>query len=123
MFRIKYVLPLMAALLFAAPAKASSWMACKGTGEVVDSRPQEDGAYALKVRVRDAVVTDGMAAVGDSCVAGILPVIVDVTSARDIKIGETVPLAFRSYSGMGAAGPVSSSVWSLDTEEAEAAKK
>lgn len=112
---LKYVLLLTVILLSAAPASASSWMECKGKGEVVGSKLQEDGTYALKVRVHDAVITDGMAAVGESCVSGVLPVIVDVASEGDIKTGEMVALTFRSYSGMGPKGPVSSNVWSLDT--------
>lgn len=111
----KYILPLAALFCFAIPASASSWQVCKGTGEVVESTPQEDGTFALKVRVKEAVITDGMASIGESCVSGIFPVIVDISAETDMKPGTAVPLQFRSYSGMGENGPVSSQVWSLDT--------
>ena len=115
---LKYVLPLAAIIGFATPAQASSWMNCKGKGEVVESTAQEDGTYALKVRVKESVVTDGMAAEkGSNCIAGIFPVIVDVAADEDMKVGTEVPLKFHSYSGMGSEGPVSSNVWSLDTGE------
>jgi hypothetical protein len=114
MFSLKYVVPLVAIVFFAAPAAASSWMECKGTGEVVASKQREDGTYALQVRVAEAVITDGMGSIGASCVSGIFPVIVDVTATGDMKIGAAVSLKFSSYSGMGPNGPVSSNTWSLD---------
>ena len=115
MFGLKYALPLAVMVGFAAPAMASSWMECKGKGEVVESAAQEDGTYALKVRVSESVVTDGMAEIGSHCIAGVFPVIVDVAADEDMKAGAEVDLKFRSYSGMGSEGPVTSNVWSLDT--------
>lgn len=120
MLRMLCVLAVTAGLFAATPAAASAWMACKGKGEVLDSAVQEDGTYVLKVRVREAVVTDGMAGKGDNCISGILPVIVEVAAPQDVKTGAVVPLAYRSYSGMGPGGPVSSDVWSLDVSEGAA---
>jgi len=119
MLALRYILPFVALVIFTAPAFASSWQVCKGTGEVVESTPQEDGTFALKVRVKEAVITDGMASIGESCVSGIFPVIVDIAAETDMKPGTAVALQFRSYSGMGDSGPVSSQVWSLDTSGQE----
>lgn len=116
---LKYIPLLGAMVLYAAPVHASAWMECKGKGEVVSAAAQEDGTYALKVRVKESVVTDGMASIGSDCVAGVFPVIVDVAAQEEKKAGSEVALKFRSYSGMGSEGPVSSNIWSLD-EEAEA---
>ncbi|HEX2752835.1 MAG TPA: hypothetical protein VHP34_06995 [Alphaproteobacteria bacterium] len=119
MFLLKYVVPLAAIVFFAVPAAASAWMECKGTGEVVESKQQEDGTYALQVRVVEAVVTDGMGSIGARCVSGVFPVIVAVAADEDLKIGTTVPLKFISYSAMGPEGPVSSNTWSLDNGDKE----
>lgn len=113
---LKYLLPLVF-LCMPHPAQASSWMECKGTGEVQKVQKQDDGTYLVEARVIEAMITDGMAAIGESCIFGVVPVIVEISSPEAFDIEAVVPLKYISYGAMGPEGPVSSQTWSLDTKE------
>lgn len=114
---MKYILPVLFLMCFPNLAQASSWMECKGTGKVQKVQEQDDGTHLIEVKLIEAVVTDGMAGKGDACFFGMFPVILEISSPESFDLGAVVPLKYRSYSGMGENGPVSSNTWSLATEE------
>lgn len=114
---LKYILPLVLLMCVPSLVQASSWMECEGTGEVQKVQKQEDGTYIVEAKVIEAIVTDGMGATGGACFFGLVPIIAEIPSPQSFDIGAVVPLKYRSYSGMGAEGPVSSQTWSLLTKE------
>jgi len=106
---------ILIALILVHPVAASSFVECKAQGVVQKLLPKDSGKDMLRaeVKIHSATVAGGFAGVGMPCLEAIETVEVDITKKPVLKAGDTVDLIYRSYSGMGSEGPVSSKTWAL----------
>lgn len=97
-------------LSFAAglPARASSFYECNVRGVLTPSETQ-DGAY--DIAIKSSKVTDGTAVVGGPCFSVLTWSMTAEVKGEGIPTGKEITLRYRSYSGMGAEGPVTSTTW------------
>ncbi|MFP4312796.1 MAG: hypothetical protein ACLFR0_00600 [Alphaproteobacteria bacterium] len=102
------------------PAKASTFYECDVNAKVKASAVQE-GQY--DIHIKRSIITDGSASIGSPCFSIFTFTKTAEIQGEDIPVNEMITLKFRSYSGMGSEGPVSSEIWIYEDNKEESGDK
>lgn len=96
------------------PAKASSFTECD-VHAVLEKSEEHLGQYVINIK--KSVITDGTGNVGRPCFSMLTFTKTAEIEGDDIPLNEKVLLKYRSYSGMGAKGPITSKTWTYETQQ------